>query len=82
MTWKVPSSLGRAVAKVAVAGAFIAVPAALAGPAFADPPAPPPAPAPAPSHGEYYNTNDANDWANWYNMGADGGGGGGGGGGG
>ena len=57
-------------------------PSVLPAPLPADPPtdAPQPPPAPAPQHsaGEYYNTNDANDW--WYNGSADGGGGGGGGG--
>ena len=62
---------------------FGGTPSVLPAPPPADPPPnPPPPPAPAQhSAGEYYNVNDADDWNNWYNAGADGGGGGGGGGG-
>jgi hypothetical protein len=85
MTWSI--------AKLAAAGVLAAMPiaaASLPAVAIADSstapvvlpvplPADPqidPAP-PAPQHGEYYSTNDYDDW---YNTGADGGGGGGGGG--
>jgi hypothetical protein len=84
MTWTI--------AKIAAAGALALMPiAAVSLPAYAiadsSTPIVLPAPLPAdpqtdpeppgPQHGEYYNTNDYDDW---YNSGADGGGGGGGGG--
>ena len=51
----------------AAAGLGGAAPVVLTAPLPADPPPPPgppppPPPAAQPSHGEYYNSNDANDW--------------------
>lgn len=96
MNWTIPSDVGRAATKIAVAGVLFAAPvaafgapAAFAATGFGDTPsvlpAPPPAdppPPPAPPGPQHnYEYYNPND-ANdwWYNMGSDGGGGGGGGG--
>ena len=61
---------GPAYAAPASGGTPSVLPAPLPADPPTDAPQPPPAPAPAPA-GEYYNTNDANDW--WYNHSAGGG---------
>jgi hypothetical protein len=98
MTWTIPSDVGGAIGKIAVAGVLVALPAtAVCGPAYAAPgfggtpsvlPAPPPAdppappPPPAPAQHSAGEYYNVNDANDWNNWYNAGADGGGGGGGG